>query len=185
MGRKRKTTALRNKKLAAQPESVLGNSAHARRRRIRNVLPANGRPLGAKNVVLRDVRQIVEQIVDGYADRIPGILERIEKRNPRDAALVWARLLDYVVAKRAHVVVTPSAPVAPPIDTSNPHTLREAYERVMRGDSVPALSAEGPNASHEPSTRAEGAPQANAVVEGEVVPPEAPDEPINARKVEK
>ncbi len=130
MGRKRKTTALRNKKLAAQPESVLGNSANARRRRIRNVLPANGRPLGAKNVVLRDVRQIVEQIVDGYADRIPGILERIEKRNPRDAALVWARLLDYVVAKRAHVVVTPSAPVAPPIDTSNTHTLREAYERV-------------------------------------------------------
>jgi hypothetical protein len=173
MGRKRKHSAADKKSRTAEKPS-LGNSEHARRRRLRKLI---GRPLGSPNINLREARLIVEQIVDGFADRIPGILDRIEKRDPAQAAQIWTRLLDFVVAKRAHVVVTPTAPAGVPIDINDPVARRAAYERAMRGEPLPPLlPPAGVIASHEPSTRATSDDPPEAVEAMQPKRPKAPED---------
>ena len=67
--------------------------------------PGPGRPKGSKNKVPAELREALRLALDGFAPRIPQLLEQVAAKDPAKALELVGRLGDFIVPRQARVHV--------------------------------------------------------------------------------
>lgn len=59
----------------------------------------NGRPKGAENVATARVREAIAKFADGNVDKLSGWLERVAEDDPKGAADLFLKAIEYHIPK--------------------------------------------------------------------------------------
>lgn len=78
------------------------------KRRVGDGTPGPGRPRGSTNKVPAEIKKAIGLALDGFAPRIPGLLEEVAKKDPARALEIVARLSEYAVPKLSRLHATSS-----------------------------------------------------------------------------